>query len=349
VERVARRIARRRLDRSADEIKLEAGRYLVGFGDEIFERDELEFPKTTALAATDDVKVLKGHLKTLAAAEDRHDADKLFAALAQAIASLVSPVLAIATGIATIRDTVERGVRLAALRVQLAAEHPVIHRIEPPEGDEQEPSDDELFAALTAAFAQTWNAQRALRPHLDALVWVSWDATAEGGPAAALGERLKQRGMGGGLRGIFDPAFGPWAFQQVVEEAVTDLAGPGPSHVRQAVHDVYEAVSPSLGASFAETGGIMGGLLVLHLAAPPIAVVADVVLAAKGILEVVTDFLRDQDAYRCTLDPADSLGLEPSVLRAALQCAGEIAGVLPGGKIVTSVSVLAPLSAEFVP
>jgi hypothetical protein len=349
VERVARRIARRRLDRSAAEIKREARRYLVGFDDVIFEADDLEFPETTALAPSDDVEELRGRLKTLAAATEEYEAEKLFAALAQLIASLISPILAITTGIAAIRDTVEQGVRLAALRVQLAADHPVLHRVEPPEEGESELSNDELVAALTAAFAQTWNAQRALRLHLDALVWASTDVAAPSGPAAALGERLKDRGMGGGLAGIFDPAFGPWAFQQVVEEAVTDLAGPGPSNLRQATRDVYRAVDPSLAASFAETGAIMGGLLVLHIAAPPLAVVADVVLAAKGILEVITAFLRDLDAYLCTLDPADSLGLEPSVLRAALQCAGEIAGVLPGGKIVTPFSILAPLSAGFVP
>jgi hypothetical protein len=77
--------------------------------------------------------------------------------------------------------------------------------------------------------------------------------------------------------------------------------------------------------------------------------VADVVLAIKGIFEAVLAYLRDRAAYRCALDPAESLGMAPSTLRVALQVAGEVAGALPGGKITTTVSVLAPLTAGFVP
>ena len=128
-------------------------------------------------------------------------------------------------------------------------------------------------------------------------------------------------------------------------EAATDVAGPGPSIVSQAVHDVYNAVDPSLGETFGECAATMGAMLTLHLVAPPIAVVADVMLAIKGIAEAVAQFLRDRSAYLCALNPAESLGVAPSVLRLALQCAAEVAAALPAGKITTSVSVLAPLAA----
>jgi hypothetical protein len=171
------------------------------------------------------------------------------------------------------------------------------------------------------------------------------------GPAAALGKRLAASGMKGGggfFQRLLGSPLGPWEYQTIVAEAVTDIVGPGRSAARQAITDTYTAADPSLGDGFTEAAVTMGAMVTMHLVAPPLAVIADVVLAVKGIAEHVSGFLRESDAYNCALDPADSLGLDPSVVRLALQCAGEAAGGLPTSKITTLVSVVAPLTASLV-
>lgn len=60
-------------------------------------------------------------------------------------------------------------------------------------------------------------------------------------------------------------------------------------------------------------------------------------------------YLRDRSAYTCALDPAKALGTPASLLRTAPQCGGEIAGALPGSRITTPVSILAPLAGELAP
>jgi hypothetical protein len=363
VEKLARKLALDRLDVSAAQIQAQAGRYLIGFDQTIFASDRLVFPRTVGLKAgateatptgpRDPVGDLRANAHTLARAEAAANAADAFGALATAVAAAAGVVVLAITGIASVQQAVARGVRLAALRDQLASEHPVLYRMDLPgsmtTGRVDPPSDKELLASLTGALSATWDAQRAVRRGVEALVWASWYERHPAGPAAGLAEALRNRGMRGGLASLLDPAFGPWAFQQVLADAVTDMAGPGPSHVRQAVHDVYQAVDPSLAASFGEVAAATAALLTLHLVAPPLAVVADIVLAVKGILEAVLAYLRDRDAYRCALDPSEALGVAPSTLRAALQCAGEIAGALPGGKIATTVSVLAPITAGLVP
>jgi hypothetical protein len=128
-------------------------------------------------------------------------------------------------------------------------------------------------------------------------------------------------------------------------DAASDVAGPGQSVISQAVHDVYDSIDPSLGAEFGDMIALTGALVTLHLVAPPLAVVADVVLAAKGIIEAFLAFFRSKSAYLCALNPAESLAASPSMLRLALQCVGEVAGALPGGRLTTAVSILAPLAA----
>ncbi|WP_045878726.1 hypothetical protein [Pseudofrankia sp. DC12] len=360
-EQVGRHLAKQRLDRSAEQIRREAGRYLTGFDDAVFAGDTLEFPSTTRLRPgtgkanpdTDPVADLRAKAHELTTAERTAAGEDAEAALATALAATASLAILAISGLASARAAAAKAVKLAALRGQLAARHPVLFRLELPEslkpGRKDPPTDDELLAALTAAFATTWNAQRAMRPGVDALVIASWDVRHPDGPSAGAAERLRQRGLKGGLASLFDPAFGPWGFPQIMADAAADLAGPGPSLVSQAVQDVYAAVDPSLASTFGECVGTMGAMLALHLVAPPLAVVADVLLAVKGIAEAVVQFLRDRAAYLCALNPADSLGVAPSVLRLALQCAGEVAGALPAGKIATSVSVLAPLAAGLVP
>jgi hypothetical protein len=134
-----------------------------------------------------------------------------------------------------------------------------------------------------------------------------------------------------------------------MEDAVTDLAGNELSLLRWAVHDVYRAANPDLGSTFAECGATAGALLAMNLVAPPLAIVAGVTLAAKGILEVVLAHIRDRDAYWCALNPADSFGMEPSLVRLALRCAGEVASAIPGSRIAIGFAIVAPLSAEIVP
>ena len=347
VEQRARIIAKARLDRSAEQIRREARRYLVGFSDDIFDNDELKFPTSTALASGTDVDELTKRLAELGAAQREADADQELAGLVAALAGAVSPSLGLATSLASLKDSLRNGMRVTAIRNRVTAGHPVMHRVVAPKSDPLAKA--EILAAVTSALSSTWNAQRALRESLAAFVWRYPKPDHPKGPAAAIGELLKARGMSGGLRSIHHPRLGPWAFHEPVDAAVTDLFGPGPSAARKAVRDVYVAVDPALGEAFTEMGATLGALLALHLAAPPLAMVADVVLATKGVVEVFAQFLHDQDAYRCTLNPADSLALEPSVLKLALQCVGEVAGVLPGGKVATSVSILAPLTATFAP
>lgn len=364
VERAARALALRRLDASADQIKAEAARYLTGFDDTAFGAKTLEFPQTTRLRpsapggtpdpAKDPVGDLRAKAQAVARAESEATNKDAYAAMASAVAALAGIVVFTISGVAAVHESVARGVQLAALKGQLALHHPVLYRMDLPEtvktGGAKPPTDVELLAALKDAFATTWNAQRALRPGIEAEVWVDFHVKHDGGPAAGLAKALRDRGMKGGLASLLDPVFGPWAFQQVLADAVGDMAGPGPSMVGQAVQDVYASVDPSLAAGFGEAIATMGVMMTLHLIAPPLAVVADIVLAIKGVCEVVAAYLRDRAAYRCALNPSDSLGVEPSVLRAALQCAGEIAGGIPGGgKIAGAVTILAPLAAGLVP
>ena len=362
-EQVGRKIALRRLDDSAAQIVEESHRYLTGFPAKIFDADDLVFPGSTRLrTATEShssserggVAELRRNADALRSLEATSTADDLLRALATALSALGGLVVFTITATSAVRDTIARSVKLAAERNRLAAGHPVLYRMSFPASKNGKPSepltDTELLGALKSVLSTTWYAQRAVRPGVKSLVWSTWSVKHERGPAAGVAESLRNRGMKGGIASLLDPSYGPWAFQQVMADAAADIAGPGPNSSSQAVQDVYQAIDPSLGQGFAEATGTMGAMLLLHLVAPPIAIVADVVLAVEGILEVVASFLRDRSAFLCALNPADSLGVAPSVLRAALQCAGEVAGGLPGGgKIVGAVSFLAPLAGAVVP
>jgi hypothetical protein len=94
-------------------------------------------------------------------------------------------------------------------------------------------------------------------------------------------------------------------------DAASDVAGPGQSVISQAVHDVYDLIDPSLGAEFGDLIALTRALVTLHLVAPPLAVVTDVILAAKGIIEALLAFFRSKSAYLCALNPAESLAASP--------------------------------------
>ncbi|MEU4236248.1 hypothetical protein [Actinoplanes sp. NPDC026619] len=355
VEEVGRAIARRRLDAAELQIRAAADRYLAG---------DLASPRTLTLRPGDAVESLRSAVAELATAEAQAALENVKEGAYAALASTVAALLAGATGLLAvnvlkvqpaIQNAVARGVQLAALRARLGADHPVLYRIDltpftaPAHGlGTKPPTDKELLASVTDALTSTGKAARAVRKSVESPVWHDRLTGHEDGPAAGLAAELRNRGMKGGLPSLLDPEFGPWAFQQVLADGVGDLCGPGPSSAGQAVHDVYLAVDPALSDEFGSALGLMGGMLTLHLVAPPLAIVADVVLAAKGILEAWAAYLRDADAYRCSLDPAESLGLEPSTLKLALQCVGEVAGALPAGKLAGSVTVLAPLAAGLI-
>jgi hypothetical protein len=308
------------------------------------------------LLANVDVKVLRQSMQQLAQAES----DETFDTLVDALLAVVVPIIrgaGVAFRVADSRGSTARAVARADQRERLAAVHPVLYRLDPPtglpgSGPAPEPTDLELVESLTTVLSATWAACATVGQRVAASMVRSRDDRFVDGPSAALGQRLASFGMQGG--GDFIARFagkplGPWEFQTLVAEAVNDLVGPGQSLTRQAVRDVYLAADSSLGENFAEAAATTGALITLHLVAPPIAVAADVVLASKAIIENVSGYLRDRDAYLCALNPSDSLGVDPSAVRLALQCAGEIAGAIPGGKIVTTVSVVAPLSSALVP
>ncbi|MET3425781.1 hypothetical protein BJ973_004993 [Actinoplanes tereljensis] len=340
VEEVARAIALRRLDASEAQILAESKRYLVG--------DFLK-PRSVTLKPGDEVESLRAAVTELASAEASVAEKDAYAALAATLITVSGGLPGLLSGnvlkvAREVQESVARGVELAALRARLGAGHPVLYRMPLKE----KPTDKELLAAIVEALTATSTAVKAVRDSTRAEVWHDRHTKHEQGPAAGLAAELRSRGMKGGLPSLLDPKFGPWAFQQVLADAVGDMYGPGPSSAGQAVHDVYYSIDPALGDEFGSALGLMGGLLTLHLVAPPLAIVADVVLAAKGILEAWAAYLRDADAYRCSLDPAESLGVEPSKLKLALQCVGEVAGALPAGKLAGSVTVLAPLAAGLV-
>ncbi|GAA2625814.1 hypothetical protein Adu01nite_44430 [Paractinoplanes durhamensis] len=345
VEKVARGIALRRLDASELQIKAEADRYLAG---------DFKTPATVKLKPGPAVESLRSAVTELAAAEAAAAAANAKEGADAALATAVLGVLGGAPGLLAgnilkvapaIQKAVARGVELAALRARLGAEHPVLFRI----AAVKKPTDQQLRAAIAEALSTTWEAAQAVRGRVASPVWDDKFRTHDEGPAGGLAQELRGRGMRRGLPSLLDPKFGPWAFQQVLADAVGDLYGPGPSSTGQAVHDVYLAIDPKFADEFGSALGLMGGLLTLHLVAPPLAIVADVVLAAKGILEAWAEYLRNADAFRCSLDPADSLGMEPSTVKLALECIGEVAGALPAGKLAGSVTVLAPLAAGLVP
>lgn len=361
-EQVGRLIALRRLDDSLVQVITQTRRYLTGFDDSIFARTELTFPRTVRLkpavtasgtkTVVDPVSDLRAKALQLARVQSDTKTKDALAALAALATSTAGAGVLLVTTVAGVHQSAVRGVQLAAFRNGLAAEHPVLHRLDlgrlGEAGRTVPPSDAELLAGLKEVLATTWRAAHAVRSKVVADAWSADHARHPEGPAAGLGLALRGRGMSGGLAGLLNGSFGPWGFKKVMADAAGDLAGPGQSVVGQAVHDVYQAADPDFGAEFADMLGLTGGMLVLHLAAPPLALVADVVLAVKGIVEAVVEFLRGQDAYECVLDPARSFGTEPSMLRLALQCAGEVAGGLPGaGKLATSVSLIAPLAAGF--
>jgi hypothetical protein len=362
-EEVGRANALRVLDDAQIQVIVQMRRYLVGFDDTIFAADELKFPRTVRLkpsvpasgltAAQDPVGDLRTKAHELARVLARERAADTFAALTAAATAAAGLGVLLVAGAAALTESATRGLKLAAYRNGLAAEHPVLHRLELAEvtipGRTSPPTDAELQTGLQEVFATTWRAAREVRAGVVATVWDESHEQHKGGPSTGLAAALRDRGMNGGLASLYDPAYGPWAFQPVMAGAASDLAGPGQSVVSQAVHDVYESIDPSLGREFGEMVALTGALATLHLVAPPVAVVADVMLAAKGIIEALLAFLRSKAAYQCTLDPAASLAASPSMLRLALQCAGEVAGALSGGKIATSVSLLSPLAAGLVP
>jgi hypothetical protein len=353
VEVVARAVALRRLDAAEREIRSAADRYLIGIPP-----GDLSIPPSAKLKPGPATESLRSAVAELATAEAEAAAEDVKEGAYAALASTVANLLAGAAGLLAvnvlqvapaIRKAVARGVELAALRARLGAEHPVLYRIDLAPIGRTPPTDKQLLAAVTGALTTTWGAARAVRKSVESPVWNDRLTRHEKGPAAGLAQELRNRGMRGNLPSLLDPKFGPWAFQQVLADAVGDMCGPGPSVAGQAVHDVYLTIDPELSDEFGSALGLMGGMLTLHLVAPPLAIVADVVLAAKGILEAWAAYLRDRDAYRCALDPARSLGVEPSTLKLALQCVGEVAGALPAGKLAGSVTVLAPLAAGLVP
>ncbi|GAA0585385.1 hypothetical protein GCM10010172_83180 [Paractinoplanes ferrugineus] len=355
VEAVGRAVALRRLDESERQVRAAADRYLTG---------DFTTRGNARLKPGVPVESLRSAVTQLATAEAKAAMANVEEGAYAALASTVAGLLAGATGLLAVnvlkvapavQRAVARGVELAALRAELGAGHPVLYRIDlvpfmaPAHGlGTKPPTDGELLAAITAALTSTWKAARAVRKSVESPVWNDRLTDHVAGPAAGLAAELRDRGMRGNLPSLLDPAFGPWAFQQILADAVGDLCGPGPSSAGQAVHDVYRTIDPELADEFGSALGLMGGMLTLHLVAPPLAIVADVVLAAKGILEAWAAYLRDADAYRCALDPAESLGVEPSTLKLALQCVGEVAGALPAGKLAGSVTVLAPLAAGLV-
>jgi hypothetical protein len=353
VETAARKLCAERLEAAKKQIQREAKRYLTGFDDSIFEAPTLRFPKTTVLASNDDVKSLRVAVRHVEEAEADETLDQLADALVIAMATVLLPAAGLVVALSDVRGTAERAAVRAALRDRLAADHPVLHRMDPAVvgGRVPQPPDLALVNRLTVALARTWAAANIVQGRAAAVMVDPSDVGFDEGPAAALGKRLAASGIKGGggfLQRLLGTPLGPWEYQTTVAEAVTDIVGPGPSATRQAVTDAYTAADKSLGAGFTEAAATMGALVTMHLVAPPLAVIADVALAMKGIAEHLSSFLRDRDAYNCALNPSDSLGLDPSVIRLALQCAGEAAGGLPTGKITTLVSVVAPLTASLV-
>jgi len=363
-EAVGRMIALRRLADSQVEVITQMRRYLTGFDDGIFAAEELRFdtsvrlkpsvPASGLTATQDPVADLRAKALQLARVQAQAKNADAFDELAAASASVAGLGVLVVSGVAALQRSAARGVQLAAYRSALAAEHPVLHRLDLGglgQQDRRAPlTDAELLGGLQEVFATTWKASQKVRRRVDAAVWDGAYATHPAGPSSGLGVALRNRGMNGGLASLLAGRYGPWAFQRVMADAASDIAGPGQSIVSQAVHDVYQAVDPSLGAEFGEMVALTGALMTLHLVAAPLAVAADIVLAAKGIYEALVAFLKGKAAYECTLDPAKSFGTQPSMLRLALQCAGEVAGGLPGaGKLATTVSILAPLAAGVVP
>ncbi|MEV6641085.1 hypothetical protein [Amycolatopsis sp. NPDC051371] len=352
VEVAAQALCLERLNAAKEVIHEEAKRYLTGYDDAIFAKETLRFPDTTTLAGNTDMTSLRTAVRHLEQVETEETLDKVADALLIAMASVLVPAAGTAVAFADIRRTAARATVRAALRDRLGAQHPVLHRMVPTvRGRAPLEPDEALQISIITALTTTWAAASTVARRAAVTMMHPDDVRFEEGPAAALGKRLAEGGIKGGggfLRRLLGSPLGPWEYQKMVAEAVTDLVGPGVSATRQAVADAYGAADPSLRDGFAETAAIMGAMVTMHLVAPPLAVIADVVLAVKGIAEHVSSYMRDSDAYNCALDPADSLAAEPSVIRLALQCAGEVAGGLPPGKVTTLVSVVAPLTASLV-
>ncbi len=351
-ETAAQALCAERITAAKVEVKNEAARYLTGFEDSIFTKDQLRFPDTTRLRTGKEVDSLRSGRAKLAMAEDEEAIDRLADSVIVAMAAAATPLAGVAVSRADIRNTAARAVVRAAQLDRLGALHPVLLRMGSVINTREPlPPEQEFQQSLVNALTSTWNAATTVGHRAAVTMVQSDDVRFTEGPSAALGQRLSAAGIkgGGGFFGrILGRPLGPWEYQAMVAEAVTDLVGPGPSATRQAVTDVYTAADPSLGGSFAETTATVSALATAHVIAPPLAVCVDVILALKGIAEHVSSFARDQDAYNCALDPADALGSSPSVVRLALECAGEVAGALPASKLTTLVSVVAPLSASLV-
>jgi hypothetical protein len=360
VEVAARASATRRLAESRAEIETESQRYLTGFDDTIFADTQttLVFPTGTALrtdkASQPDISSLRSSVAELQTLEA-----KQVQAAATALAALITnrdPALALAAALPMVARSSRTIARESLIRAERAELHPVLYHLDVTP-IQTAVSDKDLVDYLTTTFADVWQAQAAVNAQNAATILRPDDTLDyEQGPARVLGTQLKKLGFGqdaGPLARLNPEPVGPWAYPSLIEETVGDLTGPGHSLTRRAVTDVYAATGAEPAAAFQELAATMGALLLLHKVCLPLAVLADVTLAAKGIYEAIAAHVLKTDAWRCTLDPADSFGVEPSALRVALEVAGELAGVIPGGQTfgrpLTTFSVLAPFTAAMLP
>lgn len=337
---------------SLTEIQAQAHRYLTGFGDSIFEKTkDLKFPRSTSLAANADVRALRSALDELSRAQRGETVERLASTLQVAIASTALPELGVLMAYPEVKKAVARSTVLAAQRDRFGGDHPVLFRLDAPDAGDL--SDEVLGEQIGFLLSRTWAAARTVKQRSSLQMVNDGDGDSPDGPISAIGRRLSSLHPGflDRLRG---QPVGPWEYQPAMWEAVTDRHGPGQSMARQGVADVYHAADPELADGFKELSATMAALTMLHLAAPGLAVVADIILALKGIAEHILEFLRKSDAYNCTLDPAESLGVHPTYLRLALECAGEAAAAaagplakrLPAGKFVGALGVVLPLSAQ---
>jgi hypothetical protein len=121
--------------------------------------------------------------------------------------------------------------------------------------------------------------------------------------SAVLGEKLRA-----------EDGRGPWGYPLIIAEALEDLGLAQPSTAATATREAFAAAGGDLADGLVEAAGMTGALVALHAVAPHLAVAVDLVLAAWGIAEALSEEDRQLEDYRATLNPADAIARPPSGL-----------------------------------